>query len=115
MTPFIFNTAKSIQFGPGSLSRLGDLVRKDIGTRVMLITDPGMMRTGIVGRALSSLAAAGVAVDLFSNVEADPPESVVLAAVAQAKSADIQGIVGLGGGSSLDVAKLVAVLALGRE
>jgi len=70
VTPFIFNTAKSIQFGPGSLSRLGDLVRKDIGTRVMLITDPGMMRTGIIG---------------------------------------------LGGGSSLDVAKLVAVLALGRE
>ena len=81
----------------------------------MLVTDPGMMATGIVARALESLTSAGVTVELFKDVAADPPEAVILAAAEQAKAAGIDGVVGLGGGSSLDVSKLVAVLALGKE
>jgi alcohol dehydrogenase class IV len=115
MNPFTFNTPKSIQFGVGALSRLGELVRGQIGSRVMLVTDPGMIATGIVDRALSSLADAGVSVEVFKDVEADPPEAIVLAAAAQARDAGVQGVVGLGGGSSLDVAKLVALLAPGTE
>lgn len=115
MSPFVFNTSKSVQFGAGALARLGDLVRREIGTRVMLVTDPGMMATGIVERAMAILRAADVSVALFADVVADPPEAVVLAAVDQARAAGVEGIVGLGGGSSLDVAKLVAVLALGQE
>ncbi|MDZ7602723.1 MAG: iron-containing alcohol dehydrogenase [Hoeflea sp.] len=115
MNPFTFNTSKSIQFGAGSLNRIGELVRAQIGDRVMLVTDPGMMSTGIVDRTLKILSDAGVRVELFKDVEADPPEAVILKATEQAKAADIAGVVGLGGGSSLDVAKLVALLALGRE
>ncbi|MBC7142341.1 MAG: iron-containing alcohol dehydrogenase [Rhodobacteraceae bacterium] len=115
MTPFIFNTTKSVQFGAGALNRLGDLVRAQIGSRVMLVTDPGMMATGIVERALAVLEAAGVAVVLFKDVAADPPEAVIHDAVREAKEARIEGVIGLGGGSSLDVSKLVAVLALGQE
>ncbi|MCC0013315.1 MAG: iron-containing alcohol dehydrogenase [Hoeflea sp.] len=115
MNPFTFNTSKSIQFGVGALNRIGDLVKAQIGERVMLVTDPGMMSTGIVDRALQILASAGVSVELFKDVEADPPEAVILQAVEQAKSADIAGVIGLGGGSSLDVAKLVSLLALGKE
>jgi len=115
MNPFTFNTSKSIQFGAGALNRIGDLTRAQIGDRVMLVTDPGMMSTGIVDRTLKLLSDAGVHVDLFKDVEADPPEAVILKATEQAKAAGISGVVGLGGGSSLDVAKLVALLALGRE
>ena len=115
MTPFIFNTPKSIRFGSGGLNLLGDLVRAQIGSRVMLVTDPGMMATGIIERALTVLQAAGVTVELYKDVVADPPAAVIHAAADQAKSTGVEGIVGLGGGSSLDVAKLVAVLALGRE
>ncbi|MBU2486406.1 MAG: iron-containing alcohol dehydrogenase [Alphaproteobacteria bacterium] len=115
MNPFTFNTSKSIQFGAGALNRIGELVRAQIGDRVMLVTDPGMMSTGIVDRTLKILSDAGVRVELFKDVEADPPEAVILKATEQAKAADIAGVVGLGGGSSLDVAKLVALLALGRE
>jgi phosphonate metabolism-associated iron-containing alcohol dehydrogenase len=115
MTPFVFNTTRSIQFGAGALARVADIVRAGIGTRVMLVTDPGMMATGIVERAVAILRAADVSVALFADVVADPPEAVVLAAVDQARAAGVEGIVGLGGGSSLDVAKLVAVLALGQE
>lgn len=115
MNPFTFNTSKSIQFGAGTLSSLGELVRARIGERVMLITDPGMMSTGIVDRALKILSDAGVTVELFKDVEADPPEAVILNATRQAQSADIAGVVGLGGGSSLDVAKLVSLLVPGTE
>lgn len=115
MTPFVFNTTKSVQFGAGSLARLGDLARATMGTRVMLITDPGMLATGIVDRAQAVLLAAGLEVTLFSDVQADPPEAVILAATEAAVAAGAQGLIGLGGGSSLDVAKLVALLALGVE
>jgi len=115
MNPFAFNTTKSIQFGVGAISRLGELVSGQIGSRVMVVTDPGMIATGLVDKALASLSDAGVSVELFKDVEADPPEHVVLAAAAQASDAGVQGIVGFGGGSSLDVAKLVALLASGNE
>lgn len=65
MTPFAFNTSKSIQFGAGHLGKLGDLVRAQIGQRILLVTDPGMMRTGIVERAMEILTAAGVSVELY--------------------------------------------------
>ncbi len=115
MTPFTFNTSKSIQFGAGKLAEIGQITRANIGTRVMLVTDPGMMSTGIIDRALELLKADGIAVELFKDVEADPPEAVILKATEEAKEAKVDGIIGLGGGSSLDVAKLVALLALGQE
>lgn len=115
MNPFVFSTTKNIHFGAGRIATIGELVRAQIGERVMLITDPGMIASGIVGRALDLLAAASVTVEIFKDVEADPPEAVILAAVAQANAASVAGVIGLGGGSSLDVAKLVAVLTLGRE
>ncbi len=115
MTPFTFNTSASIQFGAGRLDQLGALAKARIGARVLLVTDPGLLETGIVVRAMASLAAAGVAVELFKDVEADPPEAVVLRATEMAKIMDVDGVVGLGGGSSLDVAKLVALLAASGE
>lgn len=115
MNPFVFNTSKSIQFGPGLVAKIGDLAAAHIGRRIMLVTDPGMIATGIVEKAVESLTAAGATVVLFKDVAADPPEAVILAAAGQAKSAEVEGVIGLGGGSSLDVAKLVALLALGKE
>lgn len=115
MKPFIFSTTKSVQFGPGALAALGALARERIGRRVMLVTDPGMIRTGIVERAVAGLAADGVEAVLFADVEADPPEAVIHAATGAARGAAVDGVIGLGGGSSLDVAKLVAVLARGGE
>ena len=115
MNPFTFNTSKSIRFGSGIVNQLGEMVADEIGGRVMLVTDPGMVATGLVERALDALHNAGVTVELFSDVEADPPEHVILAAAAKAREAAVDGVVGFGGGSSLDVAKLVALLAPGKE
>jgi alcohol dehydrogenase class IV len=113
MTPFTFNTTPSIRMGAGLLNDLGSITQAICGERVLLVTDPGMMATGIVDRALAALRASGISVTVFSQVEADPPESVILAATSAAAGAS--GVIGLGGGSSIDVAKLAALLAKGGE
>lgn len=115
MKPFTFNTSSSVRFGAGLLSQLGEIVRNEIGTRVLLVTDPGMMATGIVERALDALKSAGVEVTLYNEVKADPPESVVTYCAEAAIASKAQGVIGLGGGSSLDVAKLAALLATSNE
>ena len=96
--------------GPGTLSRLGELVRDVGGTRALLVTDPGLWRAGHPGRAIESLRAAGVAVVPFDGVKENPTEVEVLAGVAVAREHAIDVIVAVGGGSSLDCAKGVNFL-----
>jgi alcohol dehydrogenase class IV len=115
MSPFTFNTVPSIVFGSGSIARLGEIAAQRLGSRVALVTDAGLVKAGLIASALRSLENAGIAVDVFDGVVADPPEEVVLAAVAQALSFGAQAVIGFGGGSSLDVAKLVALLLKGGE
>lgn len=113
--PFTFNTAPSIRFGDGLLADLGSMVMATGQKRVLVVTDPGMMATDIVAQALASLAAAGIKSSVYSEVEADPPEAVVHAACDAARAADAGLVIGLGGGSSMDAAKLVALLVPGHQ
>ncbi len=115
MKPFIFNTTPSLQFGAGALAGIGSIIRAKAVGRVFVVTDPGLLATGIVDRVLKSLGAAGVEALVFSDVQADPPEAVILSAVEAARAAGAQAVIGLGGGSSMDTAKLVALLAVGKE
>jgi alcohol dehydrogenase class IV len=115
MPPFTFNTSRSVRFGASLILQLGEITRSEIGCRVLLVTDTGMMATGLVDQVQVILANAGVDVTVFSDVVADPPEAVVLAATEAAKVADVDAVIGFGGGSSLDVAKLVAVLAMDNQ
>ena len=113
MKPFTFNTTPSLRIGAGLARQIGEITRPLCGDRVLLVTDPGMMATGLVQRATDGLRAAGVAVTLFDQVQADPPESIVLQAAERARGAT--GVIGFGGGSSLDVAKLAALLAASAQ
>ena len=106
---FVFDTTPSIRMGAGLLGEVGAIARARLGRRVVLVTDPGLLATGIVERAVAAMEAEGVEPTVFSEVEADPPERVVEAAADAARGSD--GVLGLGGGSSLDVAKLAALLA----
>jgi len=115
MTAFTFNTTKSIICEPGSIKRLGALVRAQIGKSVLLVTDAGLIKAGLLGAATDSLTQAGVSYRVFDGVVADPPVAVVEAALAQARVANIDGVIGFGGGSSMDVAKLIALLIGGGE
>jgi alcohol dehydrogenase class IV len=115
MDAFIFNTSASIQFGAGSIARIGALARDRLGGRVIIVTDSGMVSTGIVERVTALLREAAVEAAVFAEVVADPPAAMILKAVEVATEAGVTGVIGLGGGSSLDTAKLVALLAPGRE
>lgn len=111
MNPFIFATSQSIICECGAASRLADICTEKNIRSVMIITDPGIDKLGLHKNALASFDQAQIPVHVFSQVQADPPESVVLEALAIAKEANVEAIIGFGGGSSLDVAKLIAFLA----
>lgn len=108
--PLRFNTARSIVCEPGSIRQLGAICTTLSSGRVFLVTDPGIVSAGLHEAALSSLAEAGLACQVFQDVKADPPEDIVLNALALARDAKIDTVIGLGGGSSMDVAKLIAGL-----
>ncbi|MBD9633955.1 MULTISPECIES: iron-containing alcohol dehydrogenase [Pseudomonadaceae] len=111
MQPFSFATTAQILCESGSAARLGELCRERGAQRVLIVTDPGITRLNMLDGVLPGFAAAGVAVEVFDQVLADPPESIVLEASDQARRMAAQLVVGFGGGSSMDVAKLVALLA----
>jgi len=114
---FAFSTVAHIVSELGAARKLGEHVRSRLPAtrRALLVTDPGFLKTGLVQAPADSLAAAGFHVKIYSDVVADPPEQVVLAAVAAAREHDADVVIGLGGGSSMDVAKLIAVLAGGEQ
>ena len=113
MTPFTFNTTPSLRMGAGLARQLADIVRPVCGEDILFVTDPGMVATGLVGQVVDNLRAAGLRVTVFDQVQADPSEAVILQAADVARV--VSGVVGFGGGSSLDVAKLAALLAASRQ
>ncbi|MFC3107697.1 iron-containing alcohol dehydrogenase [Undibacterium arcticum] len=115
---FSFSTVPNIICAPGASRQLGRQLRQQFGTvakRVLLVTDAGFLGTGLVQPVIDSLEAEQFTVTIFSDVLADPPEAVVLQAVADARATGIDLVIGLGGGSSMDVAKLIAVLTPGTQ
>jgi alcohol dehydrogenase len=111
MSPFLFATTAQILCESGSAIRLAELCKERGAARVMIVTDPGITKLGMLDDILPGFAEAGLAVEVFDAVQADPPESVVMAAVEQGRAMRVDLVVGFGGGSSMDVAKLVAFLA----
>lgn len=111
--PFSFSTVPHLVSEAGASKRLGEHVRTRFPSakRALIVTDPGFLRTGLVQPAVDSLVAQQIAVAVYSDVVADPPEVVVLGAVDFARQRETDLVIGLGGGSSMDVAKLIAVLA----
>lgn len=109
---FTFDSVPSIVVRTGVSGKLGTLIRERFGgVRVLMVTDPGIMRLGLMDDALASLKTAGLAAHIFADVEADPSEQTVLNGVDLAVRERVQLVVGFGGGSSMDVAKLIAILA----
>ena len=110
MRPFTFNTTPSIVFEGGAVRKLGAVLGKKLGARVLFVTDPGLRALGLCDPALASLDAAGITATIFDAVEADPSRATLMKAVDAGQAGDVTGVVGFGGGSSLDVAKLSALL-----
>lgn len=111
MSTFVFETSPRIVCEQGGAGRLGEIAKGLGVSHLFVVTDAGLVKAGLVDAALASLTACGVEATVFSDVLADPPEASVRAAVGAACRAQADGVVGFGGGSSMDTAKLVALLA----
>ncbi|HGJ8978882.1 TPA: iron-containing alcohol dehydrogenase [Pseudomonas aeruginosa] len=111
MQAFSFATTAQILCEAGSAIRLAELCRERRARRVLIVTDPGITRLGLLDAILPGFPRLGLAVEVYDQVLADPPESVVEAALGRARGMAAELVVGFGGGSSMDVAKLVALLA----
>src|ERR1700756_5292643 len=101
LEPFDFHSPTRVVFGPGSLSRLGELARELGDTRVLVVTDPGLEAAGHPQRAIDSLKTAGLEVFLFDNVEENPTSRHVDLGVQFARPLSIDLIVSVGGGSAM--------------
>jgi alcohol dehydrogenase class IV len=115
MTPFTFSTTRSIISGSGKAAEIGPIARPLLGDRVLLVTDAGLRRSGLLDPSLASLRESGIGLQVFDDVVADPPESIVLAAASAAIAHRATGVLAIGGGSPMDVAKLAALLARSGE
>jgi alcohol dehydrogenase class IV len=115
MTPFVFSSTKSIISEIGATERIAALCHSLNIARPLIITDKGVVDNGLVAALANVFNATQMQYWCFDKVIADPPETIVLEAVEYAKQAKIDGVIGLGGGSSLDTAKLVALLSNSEE
>ncbi len=105
-----FETMRRIVFGAGSLEELGNEIQRLDGSRVLVVTDPGVQRAGVVDAVAAVLDRAGLDHAVFADVESDPGMAVAVASVAAARAMAPDAIVGLGGGSALDIAKITSVM-----
>ncbi len=104
--PLILGKSRTpVVFGAGKLAELGALARREGASRILLVTDPGIVRAGHVQHAVAFMRKAGLDVTVFDGVEENPTTQHVDAGVAVARKRAIDFLVGLGGGSSMDCAK----------
>ena len=102
---FDYQPRTRVVFGAGVVSRLGELAKDLGGTRSLIVTDPGILRAGHVEQAIASLTAAGLEATVFSDVQPNPTTDDVDRCLAVARTAGIDLLIGLGGGSAMDCAK----------
>ncbi|UUQ65498.1 iron-containing alcohol dehydrogenase [Pseudomonas fuscovaginae UPB0736] len=111
MQPFSFATTPQLLCEPGAAARLAQLCQQRGARRILIVSDPGIIRLGLLDALLPGFTRARLGLEIFSDVCADPSDTCVLSAVERARHIGADLIVGFGGGSSMDVAKLVALLA----
>jgi len=107
MGPFDFQIRTRVVFGEGRFEELGALARELGFGRTLLVADSGLVAAGYVGRAREQLAEGAVETFAFHGFEANPDTAMVEAGRVFAQGRDIDSIIGLGGGSSLDCAKAI--------
>jgi len=105
MRPFDFYLRTRVVFGEGTFQRLGELSGELGFTRALIVSDAGIVATGLVAKAVEILRGAGVEPTVFHAFDANPDSAMVEAGRAVAALAGVDGIVALGGGSSLDCTK----------
>lgn len=114
LNSFQFNTTPGIRFGSGLAKSSCEEISKKLGPRILFITDKGLMSLGLTKPTINTLSNK-CSIEIFDDVEADPSKKTLLSAIEVGKKFKATGIVGFGGGSSMDVAKLVALILGSNE
>jgi len=113
--PLDLDPSPALRFGAGALDRLGPTLGELVGagSLVLLVADPGI--APLAARTAAAIEAAGLAVRRWDGLRSDPRATEIDAAAEAARAAGAAAVVGLGGGSALDVAKLAAAVAAGAR
>lgn len=106
-----FSFPTKIVFGAGAIRELPRALEENGVTKPLIVTDPGLRATPVVDTVIGVLREAGIAHEVFDGVHGNPIEDDVTESAALYRKAGCDGAIGLGGGSALDVAKAVIVLA----
>ncbi|WP_439290874.1 iron-containing alcohol dehydrogenase [Lonepinella koalarum] len=110
----LFNPSKVIG-GAGSLNQIADVIKGYNATNVVLITDEGVFKAGLINKPKQLLEQAGIGVHIISNVPPEPPISAVNEIFEQSVKCNAEAVIGLGGGSAMDTAKLVALMLNNKD
>ena len=111
MNEFSFSVPQNIVVGRGTMAKLPEIAKKLGGNHALIISGPNLEQLGLVKKTADYLEAEGIAVDSFTEIEANPSVETVDKATEKYQSSGADFIVALGGGSPMDVSKAVAVLA----
>ncbi|MDB5220053.1 MAG: alcohol dehydrogenase [Myxococcaceae bacterium] len=109
MTTVTWSFPTTVVFGNGSIATLGDHIKRIGATRALVVCDPGVVKAGIAERVKKVLEGAGIPASVFDKVDPNPIEPNVVDGVAAYRAHNADVIVSVGGGSPLDVGKLVAL------
>ena len=113
MSDFNFNTTPGIIFGKGVSTSSSDKIIDKLGDNIFLITAADLIKIGLKKSIINELSKSS-SVEVFDDVESDPSKKTLIKALDRAKTFKPTGILGFGGGSSMDIAKLVSLL-IGTE
>ena len=105
-----FNTIRRIVSGCGCLESVGEEIKRLTGKKVLVVTDPGIKATGLLDRVAKVMESCDIPHYFFTEVEPEPSIEVVAASLAAARAFGPDVIIGFGGGSSLDIAKITSVM-----
>ena len=109
LNSFQFNTTSGLRYGSGQAKDSCKEISNKLGQSILFITDKGLMSLGLTEQTLKELKKIS-SVEIFDDVEADPSKKTLLKAIEVGKKIKATGVIGFGGGSSMDVAKLSALI-----
>ena len=114
MKSFQFNTTAGLRVGSGRATDTAPEVLSKLGKKILFITDPGLKKIGLIDKTVGALKINSEII-IFDRVEADPSLKTLMGVVEVGKEFGATGVIGFGGGSSMDVAKLCALLLGSNE
>lgn len=109
LNSFQFNTTPGLRYGSGQSKDSCKEISNKLGQNILFITDKGLMSLGLTDQTLKELKKIS-SVEIFDDVEADPSKKTLIKAIEVGKKIKATGVIGFGGGSSMDVAKLTALI-----